>query len=904
MKTFLEHIVSDLIERKGLDRLGECTMVFPMQRAGLFVKQAILAHIRQTGYDKPVVLPHMTTIDMLADSLSDLHAEDEMVAICRLYQAYQKHTKETLTPDAFYGWGNQLMTDFSNSDMGLLDVREMMQTTAESAELDQLELDDDVRERLLHLLGSNGTEKSVRRYYTSLWKALPDIYDTFTQAQAEVGVGTRGARTRWVIEHFEDEKIQQKTAGRCYVFVGFNYLLAAERELMRLLRAHGETLFYWDYNPNFHTDESIYKFLREDVREFGGEAPLRLSPEGEGLCSEGEKKKVTAIACPSSAAEAQYVHQWLKAHHHEGEKTAVVLADESLLQSVIYSLPRKQEGACFERVNVTKGYPLRNTHIYAHAVEEMEREAYEDMAPDQLLRTLITHTEAYYKNASRAEENSWQQVLTDEAYYQTQLVLRDLEVLLEKEPMVKALIHSSRLLRNVIRRRLEAVSIPFHGEPITDIQIIGVLETRLLDFDNVLILNVEEGVVPNTGADHSFIPYDLRRAHGMQTRDEEAKIYGYNFFRLMQRAKHVTLTFSEAGTDMGQKTMSRFVMQMLTSDEFEVEKHRLTEDSTVATEEVEECRMQPDDLRPNHLSPSAISDYIECPKEFYLKHIRKIYPAEEETVFFEPSTLGTLVHAVLESAYTQMKTAAAPDWTLALSEAYTAANEKYRQHHPDCDTDPYVSKDHEVENHAIVQMARRVVEWDKKTGEVEIIWLEKPVKMTIAGLTLMGVIDRLDKVKGQNENDGQNENEYVRILDYKTGGYRAEKMQVNNMDELFSDPNKRYALQTLIYCELLRHQEDAPYPSLPICPELFYTKQPSEERRLLLPNGEGVKGYHPLTNYVTEIAEQFEPRLNEMIGTIMTAETYPMAEREQCEDSHCYCPFHLLCGRQKKSADY
>lgn len=877
MKTFLNTVVDDLIRRYGRSGLGEVTMVFPMQRAGLFVRQYLLENMRASGDKTPIVLPQFTTIDALSDSLSELGSEDEIVSICRLYAAYCSHTKEHLPLDVFYGWGMQLMSDFSNSDMACTDVSKLMAYTADAAQLDMLELEDETRERLRHLLGERGDEHSVRRYYISLWESLPAVYEQFCASQQTDYVGTRGARMKWVTEHFDSERVQSRIAGRTFVFVGFNYLLNAERRLMELLREHARTLFYWDYDPAFHLDESLYKFLKDDISRLGSAMP----DEAVATCSD-----IEAVACQSSSAEASYVHDWLIKNHHKGEKTAIVLADESMLQQVIYSLPQTADNSVFRRINVTKGYPLRLTHIFAELTDELEKPVYETLAPDEMLSRLASCLENRYRHEVKSEEDSWQQVLQDEAYYQTQVELRRLRALFDSNTLVQQEIESSRLLRNLIRRRLESVSIPFHGEPITDIQVIGVLETRLLDFDNVLILNVEEGVVPNTSVDRSFIPYDMRKAYGMQTRDEESKIYGYNFFRLLRRAKKVTMTFSEASTDMGQKTMSRFLMQMLSSRDYHLRRMRVAESSETAPLEIGETAIRPGEQFPAHLSPSSIGDYIECPREFYLKHIRRVSEPDEESVLFNQKIFGNMVHSTLENYYRSgMKLTLSE----ALDKAYETQNEEYNKHHPHSEPDPYQRNLHESENHVILTMAEAVRKKDLEQKSTVLLMEEKFTKILHpdgGDVELQSKVDRMDVLM-------ENGREVLRIADYKTGKYDVAKLSFNTVDELFEDSKKRYALQTLIYCSVVRSSKKNPRPKLPLVPELIYPGNISANTHLW---ANGVE----LTSYEGELAETFEEKLLAMVSKIKNQTVFPAVEAKKCEDSHCYCPFHQLCGRKKK----
>lgn len=891
--TFLQTITDDIIKKVGWEGLKDCTMVFPMQRAGLFAKQCIREKMSREGISIPVMLPQMTTIDQLADLFSPLRADEEIRSVCQLYTCYKRYCQDALDLDSFYGWGVQLLNDFSNADMALLDMTALMRNAADAAKLEELAIDKETQERLLALLGQTGEEDSIRKYYNQLWEAIPDIYREFTETQEKEGVGTRGARTRKAIAYLESEEAAATCqANKKYVFVGFNYLLAAERKLMEVLNAQYSTLFYWDNDPSFDLDEGVYQFIAEDIKRFGNDYPT------EDIETEEEKANITVVACQSGEAQAQMVHKWLQETHHAGEQTAVVITDESMLEQVVYALP---EGELFKNANITKGYPLKSTRIYAATIQQLSDTTRHGMPCTEVLQEIMKALEQAFRPKKRSEAEDWQHVLDAEAYYQTLTTLRKLQLLFEEQTFLKEHVSKLKTLRNLIRRKLDSITIPFHGEPITDIQIIGVLETRLLDFDNVLILSAEEGVVPNTAADRSFIPYDLRKAHKMQTREEESKIYAYNFFRLMRRSRHVAITFSDAFTDEGKKSMSRFLMQMLTDTTWErrITRYRMTESATRGAVTPIEIKDEHPKI-PHPLSPSAISDYVECKREFYLKHVLKLREAENDTLMFNQAVIGTLVHGTLQSAYldichapedrlTQEKTVTKSDIEAylkdpkqietALYKAYKELNETYRKHHPETTTDYYIAENHQAENAAIMEMVRKVLEKDAKDAPITLICMEKEVRYE----QLHGIIDRLDIV----HEEGQ---EYLRVLDYKTGGYKEEKLKADSWSNLFTDPDKKYVLQTLLYCYLVEQTGLNTYKRK-LMPELRFTKSLSADPHIRI-NKDIVNDYQA-------IREDFEKELRENLTAIYSTIDFPATDNlKVCSNS--YCPFHLLCGREKK----
>ncbi|MCQ2347786.1 MAG: PD-(D/E)XK nuclease family protein [Paludibacteraceae bacterium] len=874
--SFLSLVAQDLIEHIGWDRLQDCTIVFPMQRAALFMKEHFKTQIVQSHRSTPVVLPKMMTIDQLVDQWCPLRQDEEIRSVCKLYNIYKKYVQDPLQMDAFYGWGQQMLSDFSNGDMALVNVDGLVCHTAAAQQLEQLNIDDDTRQSLLKILGDDAcSDDSVHRYFENLWSVFPSIYRDFTGAEQTEGVGTRGARYRWVVEHWDE--LTGTVQGRTYVFVGFNYLLAAERCLMELLQHVATTRFYWDYNPSFQVDKGVYQFIQENIKQFGNAMPT--------VADNSVLPTIQAIACQSTETQSRYVHQWLLENHHAGEKTAIVIADESVLEQVIYSLPT---AGIEQKVNITKGYPLHNTRIYAEVMNYLTAQIKSELPLHQILLQLMQHLNQTFRPQSRPDEESWQQVLLAESYYQTQQVIKQMTLLFEQDELLRQSVATAKVLRNLVRRKLEQVTIPFHGEPITDIQIIGILETRLLDFDHVLILNVEEGVVPRITHDKSFIPYDIRQAYHMQTREEEAKIYAYNFFRLLRRPQHVSMLFSDAMTAMEKKTMSRFLMQLLTTTDYQVQRYRITESAERGGgQEMNTCLTALPKLD-KLLSPSAISDFIECKREFYLKHIAHLYEPYEPSKMLPMNVFGSLLHAVVEHVYRTLGNtitkemvhpyAQSADLTEALTQAYAEVNADSRRHHPEITEDPYRPEQHSAENEIIKEMARKVFRVDEQIAPFTLQGLE--TYLSLPALSVGGKVDRLDII---NDNGVQR----LRILDYKTGGFDAKKMEVN-WDTLFSDTNSRYALQTLIYCALV----DSNPHDMPIVPELLYPRNTEADRRLQY-NGA------PLNDFA-DVKADFLSKLETLVQTILNTTDFAPTDQKTCEDSHCYCPFHVLCGRKKK----
>ena len=370
MDSFLEQVARSIIERIEWKQLSRTTLVLPSHRAGLVLKNELL-RLQKERNAQAIWAPTVQTLTQLQDSLSPLYAEDELFTIVRLYRIYRNLLSDTDEPDnlipldLFYGWGKQMLSDFTNVDASIPaeKVPNFFENTVAAHELSLWNLDPDVEARLKALINDaedgNAEQDSIKAQYETIWRQLYALYVSLRAEMKAEQKGYAGLRQRAVIEEWDSEEIQSKIKGRTYIFVGFNYLLPVERELMQLLRDQDQALFYWDYVAEFETNTKAFSFAQLNSGILGSVLPPQQWTK---------KRDVTVISCVSKEAQAQYVHRWLQDNYTaKGQKVGVVICDETMLESVIYALPAitlvGQEQA--EPINITKGFPLRNTAIYA-----------------------------------------------------------------------------------------------------------------------------------------------------------------------------------------------------------------------------------------------------------------------------------------------------------------------------------------------------------------------------------------------------------------------------------------------------------------------------------------------------------------------------------------------------------
>lgn len=916
-QSFLNRVADELISRFGWDGLKNLTLVFPMHRAGV-VMRSILQERMRTEHMLVLWAPEMITLGDLFDNMCPLGKEDELFTVCRLHRIYSAYVQDApMEIDRFYGWGRQLLSDFSNIDQGIpeQEIQSFFRNAQTLSDLDTYKLDDEVRHRLEDLLYKGEARRqsliadSVQAHFAALWKALPDIYHRLRDELSQVGKGYEGQRMRYVVTHWEE--LKSITSGKTYCFIGFNYLLLVERQLMQLLQKNGQALFFWDYVEDFRTNSKAFAFIRQNMQQL----PNALPP-----MQWGEPHYVRTISVTSVHSEAEYAGRWmLQAYKKKGESTAIVICDETQLEPVIYSLPliRLQSSDQPEDINITKGFPLRNTAIYPQVIRQLDANMHRAGDLVQALQNTVDFVDEQSALSMEAQQNTWQWHLGREALYQIRRTLIQFMHIMHDD-LVSEVIERPELLRRLICRHMEQQMLPFHGEPITDLQIMGVLETRALDFDHLLLMNVEEGVIPAHQADKSFLPYYLRKAYGLQTHDERASVYAYNFFRLLHRAGDVTILFSQSQTSMTKKTMSRFVMQMLISpDEFVVDKCVLTESNTLQsiqtievpedTSWVQACRQEGKSL---YLSPSAINTYYACRRKFYLEYIRGLREEDEPETIFSNRTLGLFVHEAIHYLYeeychcdnknavriypNQVEAINTPERRKeAVCMAYERLNALYINRHP-CVAPIYRVEQHELENRVIDAYIEHILLRDRHDAEhkgLTILMLENaqytaveiPIKNSDETVTIQvgGRLDRMDRVGGLNTTL-----ETTRIVDYKCGKYSPLKMNAKSEDlRLYDKSDADYVRQTLVY-GFVSYSQGKVHS---VEPHLYFTSQDltdeKTQTRVAIDRSPVI--------YDASTHEQYDSLVRDMLQDIVSEREF-----EQCAECSPYCPFLLLCGRQ------
>ena len=963
-KTFLEYVAEDIISKYGTD-LSRIAVVFPNKRAALFLNEHLA---RLAG--QPVWSPAYITISDLFRQHTDLKTADPIKLICDIHKSFTKCTGIDETLDHFYGWGQLLLADFDDIDKNMADADSIFCNLKDIHELDDISyLDNEQKEMLARFFAnfSDDIDSELKKRFLSLWSHFGDIYHDYNRRLTEQGIGYEGAIYRKVASeqtlHLKYDK---------YLFVGFNLLQKVERVLFSRLMKEGKAKFYWDFDEYYMPSPSHNLTTSPSHHLSGGalvsSAPTNLttSPSQHLNISDfpneldntdrdiyanmRRPKRIRFISSPTENAQARFASNWLLENHRyrAGRKTAVVMCDESILLPIMHSLPPEAD-----KVNITSGFPLAMTpvaslvmllfdlytlglrkkgtafnphylkklmaHPYARHLQEVHlngvhsKGVHLSQVHQEGSAALLQHIATLVKQVGIATKPEGDP-LTQESVFRMYTILNRLATLADSGDLLV----DNTTLRRLVSQLVGAASIPFHGEPVIGVQIMGVLETRNIDFDNVLLLSCNEGNMPKGVNDSSFIPYSIRKAHGLTTIDNKVAIYSYYFHRLLQRAGDITIAYNNS-TDNGHTgEMSRFMLQLLVESGQKIDHYSLTAKNQPtplmpkAIEKDETALSKLEEM--SRLSPSAINTYIRCKLAFYYQYIAHIKEPDSDPETIDNRMFGNIFHRAAYLIYKDI-TDHSPVIEKAHIQAYLSNRKLLASvvdrafEEEECKTNNGLQI---INREVIIEYITKLLKIDQQLCPFSILAMEEEAKVytqlsftTPSGgalvssaprtsaptkqyhLTIGGIIDRLDILT-----DKQTGKPRIRVVDYKTGNQPSSP--IKNIDEIF-DPNNirskhsNYFLQAILYSLIVSRSERWNAANDAVSPALLFIKQAATndyDPTLCIDK-------HPISD-VTVYEEEFLTKLKETVADMYSpnAAFTPTDDRKKCE----LCPYRMLCG--------
>lgn len=972
--TYIEKLAADLLRRFGTD-LSRIAVVFPNKRASLFLNKELARQAAAISGDNKGVLwsPAYITISDLFRRHSDLQVADQIMLVCRLYDVFMRCTGfEGESLDHFYNWGVLLLSDFDDLDKNMADASQVFSLVRDLRELDDVSyLTPTQREALKEFFTSFSDDHPslLRKKFLQLWDRLYDIYETFRNELRDDKMAYEGMLYRDVCEQSETDFEYD-----CYCFVGFNMLQQVEQHLFTRLKRSGKALFYWDYDRYYlNNNHEAGHFISDYLLRFPDAMPKDSTEESFYTSPDS---KLTYISATTENLQGRYVHDWLleKDRWKAGPRTAIVMSDEHLLQTIIRSLPEEVES-----VNITAGYPLSQSpvvsllqlliemhvegrilgtskyrlkyvnrvlrhpfakHISPNAMPLCKslndshkyypsRQELCATFPDEGLDLLFIDLDTISQPRESARLFAWLMqlvlhiardsgltALDAEALYRTHQVLQRLFTLIADDVLTADITTCRRLLMQIV----STTTVPYHGEPIAGIQIMGVLETRCLDFDHVLLLSCNEGNMPKGVNDSSFIPHSVRLAHGMTTVEHKVGIYSYYFHRLLQRAQDVTLTYNSSTEGINIGEMSRFMLQLMVESGLTISQRNLQagqETSTsrpspivkdkVVMQRLYDLYTRPIDAegRQKRISPSSLGVYLRCQLRYYYQHVLGISELQEDTDEMDNKMFGNIFHKAAELAYRAMQDR--QGWVYADVIKRTVGDDLLIESFVDqaFREELFKIKDHNtaftpeynglqlINRNVILALLKQLLRYDLNDAPIQIRGLERHVSMHInldatdldgnavtLPLTIGGIIDRLDMVK-----------DTIRVIDYKTGFNTQGAMA--DVSAIFQPENigrhSDYYLQTMLYSYIVRHSRALNPTSLPVSPALLFVQKTRTD------------GYTPVLSIadrqisdIKDVEPEYIAALTQLIRDIMNPQL-PFAPTENA-DSCKHCPFLSICG--------
>jgi hypothetical protein len=849
MTSFIEDVIVDL-QKKDVD-ISQLTFILPNKRAGVFLTY----HLSQTLH-KTIFAPKILSIEEFVETLSDLKYISNIELLFEFYEVYLKITpKEQVESfDAFSKWAQLLLQDFNEIDRYLIPTENIFDYLKAIKELNHWSLAE--------------VQTTSVENYISFWSRLKTYYHEFKERLISNKKGYQGLVYREAVEGIEHYIATVPSTK--HVFVGFNALNRAEEIIIQELLRQDLAVIYWDIDEAFmnNTIHDAGLFMRSHKKNWSFFEKHHFNWISSYYKSD---KHIEVIGIPKNIGQVKYIGQLLdtlQKKQNSIANTAVVLGDESLLMPLLYSIPKG-----IDAINITMGLPLRELPL-ASLFEELFRIHkqpssafyYKDVVSilsHQFVKPLFDVEDGNYSNRilSHIQNNNvvhisieklrelalnksyiinllfdtWQNN-PDKAIVQCSKLILAIKsyLVIEKSTNLLALEYLYRFneifnelrqlnatyqhidtvsaLLTLYKELLKSDTLDFKGEPLQGLQIMGMLESRVLDFETVIISSVNEGILPAGKSNNSFIPFDVKIENGLPTYKEKDAVYTYHFYRLLQRAKNIYIIYNTEPDVLNGGEKSRFITQ-LEIEKFHPIKHYIVspkvpsiQPSLKVIKKTEAVLIALKSIAEKGFSPSSLTNYIRNPIDFYNEKVLgiKSYDEVEETV--AANTLGTVIHETLEEFYKPIIDKVLTELYLeSMKKSIDATVEKhFKSHYKEGDmTKGKNLIIFEIAKRYVYNFLNREIETVKAGNSIKIIALEKEIKIPIEipeldfPVFLKGTVDRIDDYNG-----------VTRIIDYKTGKVEQNKVEIVDWNDITTDYDKySKSFQVLTYAYMLNELE-------------------------------------------------------------------------------------------------
>ncbi len=985
MTPFLKLVADDIYEKFN-GRLEDVAVVFPNKRASLFFSKYLLEKSGGKAMWSPRYMTigelfqknsNLAICDPLL-LVSKLYKE--YVRSQRADESPEEYEKSIETLDSFYYWGEMLLRDFDDVDKHLANAKQLFANIKELREMGTAKgtlTPEQAKSIEQFFKNFKAEEKSeLKQNFVEIWERLYTIYSNFKNSLRASSQAYEGMLYRDVIENSDNISLEFDM----YAFVGFNALNDVERRMFEIIDKRKKALFYWDYDTHYtgNRRHEAGHFMRKNLELF----PNALK----GFCFNelSNDKNITVIEAGNESIETRYLSTWLNENLGKEEiDTAVVLCDETMLEPVLHTIPPVVNGHKLKHMNVTMGFPVSHTPIFTlikqilelntrgwsarhncyilSFVGEILNHPYvvrcsnnaitlrdtlhkekkffpkqETLAKDDFLSLLFARSNdnkewldnmlviirkiADEYSDKKRESMELYEKLFCEAIYKVYTQVQRLANLVDTGELQL----EQHTLGKLLVRILTMQSLPFHGEPIMGLQIMGLLETRNLDFKNVILLGVNEGNIPKKSRENSYIPYNLRRAFGLTLSEHRDSIYAYCFYRLLQRAGNVTLVYNNSSESKHRGECSRYILQLLGSGLYDIKHLALSSNQGNKAIVMGSIAKNPDMMQKlrerfdrsvnenaKPITPSAVNRYLKCGLSFFYYYILGIKKSSEINDEVQLNDFGTIFHKAADELYSKLSIQGNGTIYKETLEPYIKndallykfvddafSTEFFQGNKVEYNGEQYINRG--VLHHFLLKL----IKIDSCYAPFRYIGGERDIAMpytiNVNGesieTSLGGTIDRVD-IKGDT----------INIVDYKTGRINNEtKTSIENIfaGEIQSAGNRLQAfLYSIILDELIGGKEPVgkgdfrwvgqvkAQAARKISPSLLYVQAPenTDRKNFIV---DVLKS--PVTD-ISTIKDEYMQRFDAVLKEIFDVNT-PFGTA--CNEENCeYCDYRRICGK-------
>lgn len=908
VKTFITEIYEHVIENYSPE-FHTLQLIFPSRRACT----TFSAHFKKK-IGKPTLLPSVISIDEFITTHSQLVIADNWLLISELFQIYKKYYETDF--DTFYPWGKILIGDFDEIDNHLADGNKLFSTLEDISSIERKfewahEEKESIHQFWKSLLGDDYQQSDMRKNFVANWKHLRSVYAEFCEWMLANNLAYGGFAKRNLLA---DVKLKGlKSPFTMHLFCGFYAFSKSEEAIVATLIKNQLANIIWDIDSYFlnHPYNPAGDYLKHN----------KLIDNNSIFQNENfatANKSIIATGFPSNFSQVQYASSLINRASENGQALTVVLPDESILLPLLHSIDSKKT-----KFNITTGLPLRNSmaeHLVLSYIQLIEKFKFDKSQKlllskvyfdDFISNPLLAFAHLQHENNEHIEvSGNYFFITTIAPYYQASLlelianaahsqnlgnnILQLIEYVLQQNDNIDfanhALLQQLVLIINrapksmeqvnfavVIKDILRTVKVPFQSDKNAEIQLMGFLETRCLDFDNLVILNLNEGILPSDATLKTYIPYSLRKSFKLPLEENNESISAYHFYRLLQRTSNVELTFNTEVNSLGGGEPSRYIRQLeydiiphnthityqkrvMVAPAPELESIQLTISKTPAL--IEKLR----NMYCTHkvkFSPTAINMYIECKLKFYYRYILNIKEPPKLEEELSASQIGNIIHLVMENAYKgktilsdQLINELEAQLNNLLYHAYVAEYQKKG-----------------IQNHDLItyevlrNIIKSIFEIDKERLPITLVALEQEFENAFKindrdTVLVKGIIDRIEKG-----------DDHFLIVDYKTGKVDL----TENLENIFTNSKYKVAFQLLLYAAAFNE------PAIKVA--AFPLKKVKSGLEYLFDG-----------NIITEsLMIDFKQKLHNLLNEIVNdpVDFAPTTNLDSCS----YCDFKLLCRR-------